>query len=391
MTRIAFAALPAYGHVLPVLPLAQACQRQGAEVRIASAGAALERLPFPAQRGFDPDVTLDDLTGRAVAAFPALREDPERRWPAVFFGHVNPAIAIPHLRSAWQEWRPDLVIYEATDAGAAVVAEELGVPSVALGIGHWDPLLGALPALAAHSLEPVDTLPPPWEQADIALSAHPATIPLTYLDTFPERWRIQDRPLPSEVLDLKPVAFSLPGRDDSPLGMFGRDKALVYVTLGTVAHTRLDALRAAVLGAASLDVDVLVAAGPDAELTALAELPANVTLRNWVDQPAVLERAAVAIHHGGTGTLCACAAAGVPQLVLPQLADQPLNAQRVADIGPGRALRREEVTADAVASATAELLAEGPHWAECSALAAEIAAMPSPDAVAATLLARLGR
>ena len=131
--------------------------------------------------------------------------------------------------------------------------------------------------------------------------------------------------------------------------------------------------------------------GPTPSPTALADLPANVTVRSWVDQPAVLERAAVAIHHGGSGTLCACAAAGVPQLLLPQLADQPHNAQRVAEIGPGRALRRDEVTADAVAAAAAELLAEGPHQAECAALAGEIAAMPAPDAVAATLLARLGR
>ena len=54
-------------------------------------------------------------------------------------------------------------------------------------------------------------------------------------------------------------------------------------------------------------------------------------------------------------------------------------------------LRRDEVTADAVAAITAELLAEGPHRAECSALAGEIAAMPAPDEVAARLLARIGR
>ena len=34
------------------------------------------------------------------------------------------------------------------------------------------------------------------------------------------------------------------------------------------------------------------------------------------------------------------------------------------------------------------LLADGPHHGECAALAAEIALMPSPDSVAATLLGR---
>jgi hypothetical protein len=49
------------------------------------------------------------------------------------------------------------------------------------------------------------------------------------------------------------------------------------------------------------------------------------------------------------------------------------------------------VTVDAVAAHTADLLADGPHRADCAALADEIAAMPDPDAVAAKLLARIGR
>ena len=179
-------------------------------MRIASAGPVLKLLLLPAQPGFDPDLGLDDLTARAIAAFPALRDDPERRWPSVFFGRVNPALAIPHLRESWHEWRPDLVIYEATDAGAAVVADELGIPAVALAIGNWIPLLGALPALAARAFESVDAAPPPWEQADIALAAHSETVPLTYLDSFPRRWRTREPPVPREVLDVSPAAF-LPG------------------------------------------------------------------------------------------------------------------------------------------------------------------------------------
>jgi hypothetical protein len=391
MTRVAFAALPAYGHLLPMVPLAQAFQRRGAEVRIASAGPVLERLPIPAQRGFAPDITLDDLTGRALADFPALRDDPDRRWPAVFFGRVNAALAMPHLREAWSEWRPDLVVYDATNAGAAVVADELGIPRIAFGILDWAPLIGVLPELARLALEPVDAVPPPWEQAETVLASSPDSVAVTYLDPFPLRWRSHRRPVPHEVLDLKPVAFSLEGSEGIPPERLGRDRPLVYVTLGTVANRRVEALRAAILGAASLDVDVLVAAGPDAEPAMPDDLPPNVTVRGWVDQPAVLARTAVAIHHAGTGTLSACAAAGVPQLLLPQLADQPHNAERVAEIGPGRVLRRDEVTADAVTVATAELLAEGPHRAECAALSREIAAMPPPDEVAAGLLARIGR
>jgi vancomycin aglycone glucosyltransferase len=56
-----------------------------------------------------------------------------------------------------------------------------------------------------------------------------------------------------------------------------------------------------------------------------------------VNHQALFSRVAAVVHHGGAGTTTAAAHAGVPQIVVPQAADQPYWAERVADLGIGAA------------------------------------------------------
>jgi vancomycin aglycone glucosyltransferase len=54
-----------------------------------------------------------------------------------------------------------------------------------------------------------------------------------------------------------------------------------------------------------------------------------------VNQQALFRRAAAVVHHGGAGTTTAAARAGAPQIVVPQVADQPSWGARVAGLGAG--------------------------------------------------------
>jgi len=56
-----------------------------------------------------------------------------------------------------------------------------------------------------------------------------------------------------------------------------------------------------------------------------------------VNQQALFGRVAVVVHHGGAGTTTTATRAGGPQVVIPQMADQPYWAGRVADLGIGTA------------------------------------------------------
>jgi vancomycin aglycone glucosyltransferase len=56
-----------------------------------------------------------------------------------------------------------------------------------------------------------------------------------------------------------------------------------------------------------------------------------------VNQQALFARVTAVVHHGGAGTTTTATRAGAPQVVVPQMADQPYWAGRVADLGIGSA------------------------------------------------------
>lgn len=58
-------------------------------------------------------------------------------------------------------------------------------------------------------------------------------------------------------------------------------------------------------------------------------------LRRRVAHSLLFPRVRACIHHGGAGTTCSIARAGVPQIVMPQLLDQFYWGQRVHDLGLG--------------------------------------------------------
>jgi vancomycin aglycone glucosyltransferase len=56
-----------------------------------------------------------------------------------------------------------------------------------------------------------------------------------------------------------------------------------------------------------------------------------------VNHQALFKRVAAVVHHGGAGTTTTAARSGAPQVVVPQIADQPYWAGRVAALGIGAA------------------------------------------------------
>jgi vancomycin aglycone glucosyltransferase len=70
-----------------------------------------------------------------------------------------------------------------------------------------------------------------------------------------------------------------------------------------------------------------------------------------VNQQALFPRVAAVVHHGGAGTTMAAARAGAPQVVVPQIADQPYWASRVSDLGIGSAHNGPIPTAESLSAA----------------------------------------
>jgi MGT family glycosyltransferase len=116
---------------------------------------------------------------------------------------------------------------------------------------------------------------------------------------------------------------------------------------------------------------VLLTVGTEVDPADLGPVPANVHVEPWVPQGAVMAHASAMVGHGGSGSTLAAMAAGMPLAVVPLFADQPENAQRVADLGAGLRLDGLAGLGEAVAA-----LLEDPSYREgARAVAAEIAAL----------------
>ncbi|GAA1262035.1 glycosyltransferase [Saccharothrix xinjiangensis] len=76
-----------------------------------------------------------------------------------------------------------------------------------------------------------------------------------------------------------------------------------------------------------------------------------------VNHQALFRRVAAVVHHGGAGTTTTAARAGAPQVVVPQAADQPYWAGRVAGLGVGVAHDGPTPTTASLSAALAEALA----------------------------------
>jgi UDP:flavonoid glycosyltransferase YjiC (YdhE family) len=101
-----------------------------------------------------------------------------------------------------------------------------------------------------------------------------------------------------------------------------------------------------------LPVRGVLTTGPAIDVTTVRP-PANVTVVSSAPHRQVLAGAALAITHGGHGTVIKALAAGVPMVLLPHGRDQPDTAARVTARGAGIALKRSAnpgVIADAVRS-----------------------------------------
>jgi UDP:flavonoid glycosyltransferase YjiC (YdhE family) len=385
--RVLFSSVPLHGHVYPLLPLAIAAAGQGHDVCYAVSGSLhrpLRDLGFATKSaGIEFAAALDQAARVASGdngAEPPFRPDDARprgphpvgRLAPIVFGVVLPRAYLSDLGAILADTRPDLVVYDMANLGAGLAAHLAGVPAVAHGVGLFArrfrrTVVSCFAPVAAELDSGVD----------VSALFGPAE---TYLDICPPSLRDEDVAAASvRRFPMRPVAFAEPAT--LPAVVTRGDRPLVYLTLGTVFGD-VDVLRAAIDGLAALDVQVVVAAGPTVAIERLGRLPGNVVVEPWVPQADLIPYTSLVVHHGGAGTTLAALAAGVPQLFLPQGADQPINAAAVVAAGAGDQLLRGEITAPVVTARATTLMSDVDIELRCHALATEIASMPSPAEVA---------
>jgi MGT family glycosyltransferase len=355
-----------------------------------------------AEDSMEPEVRATGATFRRWVEAPNRPDrlpenDPYRDWetknPAQLFERlieaqfVGPAARyVADIDTAIAARRPDAILCSQFALGAMVAAEAAGIPFAVLmpntylvpadgipplGLG-LQPARGPLGrlrdrAIAAFTLRL-------WNRKGLpGLNALRAEVGLAPIESFWEQIHRADRELvmtfpafdfeatalPSGVRYVGPVlddptwteAWTPPPGDDP----------LVLVGLSSTFQDQVGTLRAIVEALGSLPVRAVVTTGPALDATAL-DAPSNVSIVASAPHNVVLEHAAVAVTHGGHGTVIKSLAAGVPVVVMAHGRDQADNAARVKARGVGVSIKRGAKPAG-IAAAVRTLL-DDPRYRE---------------------------
>ncbi|HEX5828504.1 MAG TPA: glycosyltransferase, partial [Candidatus Limnocylindrales bacterium] len=379
--RVLIVANPALGHVLPILPLAIALRDTGHEVAFLTgssmagplAGAGLRHVvggPPDLPTAFAQVPERAGLTGRRLAMV---------TWQRGFGVVIARAMAAAVLDLAG-EWRPDVVLHDDAEQGAWVAAERLGVPHVAVQATAWRGRGIRL------SDAPLNEL-----RAHLGLEADPGLARWHrhgFLATRPASLQDPSDPLPGTAVPMRPIAIDeVDGETPGWLDRAPGGPPRVAVTLGTILPGRLDTMAAILDGLQGLDVEVVATVGPGLDPAALGTRPPRIHVERYVPMSRLLPTCDALVFHGGSGTMMAGLAAGLPLVVLPVAADQPENADRCLAAGVGLAPRTGERDAASIARATREILEDPAYRAAARGVAADIAAMPPPERLVPALVA----
>ncbi|MET1071165.1 MAG: glycosyltransferase [Umezawaea sp.] len=360
--RILFSGIPSPGHVLPMMPIADAAAEAGIEIAVLTWG---DLAPMVAPTRLLPaGPSAEDMIRTTIER---TGSDPAQPGPGAveMFAGVRVDLSFDEALAQAKEFAPDFMVCEEFDFVGPMVAAALGVPWAAHGIS------GAVPEVLLDAMR--ERLSREYDSRSLTPVPRIAVV-----DPYPDVLRSPAELPAADRITIRPVA-NAHGPEAVPWQDAESDLPRALVTVGTTVldHAALSVLASSV-----------AAAGFTVIVTARAEqLSADIDLTRvrpvgFVPLAELLPAVDLVVTAGGTGTLLAALAHGLPMVVRPFVADQPWNAARVADLGAGVV-----IDDPAEASTAARLVADNPKYREAAqAAAADLESMNSPEAALRALL-----
>ncbi|PYY65195.1 MULTISPECIES: glycosyltransferase [unclassified Curtobacterium] len=375
--RILFSGVPALGHLLPLVPLARAAQAAGHDVALLTSGGMREPMstelptvPVLAAGPMPPDL-FAEVARRIPGSDPANRPEPAA--VAEFFAGTRVDLTVDDALRAARGWEPDVVVADAVDLVGPLVAAELGVPYAIVAFG---------PEVPEEFRRPMAELVlPRYEQRGVV-----PTPPVALLDPTPVSLQAPGWTQPPVTIPFRSEPHSRPDvAAEQPLAPFPASewRPRVLVTLGTVFGDAT-LLTAILDGFHPDEVDVVATVGVIGERLDDTE---HVHFLPFRPMRELLEGVDLVVAAAGAGTVLAAASVGVPMVLLPQGADQFINATRAAEAGVAVVVDEPS----AVGPAVHRMLAERSHFAAARRLGEETAQRPSATDAVRELVDRVER
>ncbi|EJR54956.1 MGT family glycosyltransferase [Bacillus cereus VD107] len=125
-----------------------------------------------------------------------------------------------------------------------------------------------------------------------------------------------------------------------------KEKNPIYISLGTVFNEAIDFYKLCIKAFENSDHAIVMSIGSKTKISDLGDIPENFIVKNYVPQTELLTYSKLFITHGGMNSTHEGLYNGVPLVVIPQSADQPVIAKQVESLGAGVQLHMKELTED---------------------------------------------
>jgi UDP:flavonoid glycosyltransferase YjiC (YdhE family) len=374
--RILFTTRPASGHFHPLVPLARAAVRVGHEVAFAAPASfcpVVERVGFGAfPAGFErSSVPLDEL-------FPRMRTLAGVEFTRYVNGYIRirseAARMVPDLLALAESWRPDLIVRESAEYGGCVAAEVLEIPHASVRTAVT-PSSYAGRHLLAEDLAVL--------RADHGLPPDPETaMPFRYLHLAfepPDLWPADDPPAPTSHL-LRPEPFDRMSGESLPVwaAELGATPT-VCATLGTFMNRSSEVFRAILEGLRGERLNLVMTVGRDQDPAQFGPQPEYVHVERYVPLSLLLRHCHVVVCQAGFSTTVTALGHGLPLVLIPLGADQPLVAQQAARLQVGPVLGPAERTPEAIRAAVRTVLGDPAYRRNAERARDAMAALPGPE------------
>ncbi|MGK4578656.1 macrolide family glycosyltransferase [Kitasatospora sp. HPMI-4] len=373
--HIAMVNVPAHGHVNPSLEVIRELVDRGHRVSYVNDPSFAEQIESTGARLVPYDTTLPFLNGAV---------DPEAAANVHGIILEDAKAMLPRLREAFQDDRPDLVLYDFMAYAGRVMADGWGVPSMAISpsMVTWDGFEKDMAdqfQVARDSLA-AERYPERFAQWLVENGLEPRD-PFAYM-LHPDRGvALIPRALQPRIDLVDQEVFSFAGPCLGPREYQGgwtrpegAEKVLL-ISLGSAFTHQPGFYRECLKAFGDLPGwHVVLQVGKATDLAGLGEIPANVEVHRWVPQFAVLQQADAFVTHAGMGGCSEGLYCGLPMVAVPQAADQFINADRLVELGVGRRLDTAEATAEALRSAVLELTGDPAVAARLAEISREVRA-----------------
>lgn len=363
--HIAMFSIAAHGHVNPSLEVIRELVARGHRVTYAIPPVLADKVAETGARPVPYDSTL-----------PGPEADPEA-WGTTLLDNVEPFLAdaiqaLPQLIEAYEGGEgsevgvPDLVLHDIASYPARVLAHRWGVPAVSLS-----PTLVAWDGYEEEVAEPMWAEPRQTERGRAYYERFESWLKENGITQHPDPFA--GRPARSLVLiprALQPNADRVDERVHTFVGACQGDRSeqgdwqrpadaekAVLVSLGSAFTKQPDFYRECVRAFGGLPGwHLVLQVGRHVDTDELGPLPANVEVRSWVPQLAILRQADLFVTHAGAGGSQEGLATATPMIAVPQAADQFGNADMLRQLGVAHHVPTEEATAETLRAAALVLV-----------------------------------